>query len=121
MTPEELLSQIAAQTKGAMSKADLINFINSEVAKGAQAMQQDKTLIVFRSTQKTTVMFYLFSLDNFNRIGEILDMVFGLFKQMQYEIAETHYDLPVLGQVYTALGAEISTDPEGGFRAKVRL
>lgn len=121
MKPEELLDKIAKTSGGAMTKADLINFINAEIASGAQVMQQDNTLIVFKSTEKTTVMFYLFSLDDVNRIGEILTTVFDIFKQMQYEIAETHYDVPALNRMYMDGGAEVTQDPEGGFRAKVRL
>lgn len=121
MKPEEILDKIAQQSGGAMTKANIVNFINAEIEAGAQVMQQDNTLIVFKSTQKTTVMFYLFSLDDVNRIGEILTVVFDIFKKMQYEIAETHYDVPALNRVYVAGGAEVTQDPEGGFRAKVRL
>lgn len=121
MTPEEILQGIADQSDGAVSKATLIHFLNNEVKNGAQILQQDNTLISFKSTQKTTVFFYLFSLDEIEQVDKAVGMMFDLFRQFQYEIAETHYEAPFMNRIYMKYGAEITTDPEGGYRAKVRL
>ena len=100
MTPEEILKIDAQQTYKVDVKV-LIGHINRELQDGAQFVQENDTLLLFKSAKGDKAEFHIFSATSAAKTAENLELFLQLLKKLGYKAAYTQYENVLMGKLFT--------------------
>jgi hypothetical protein len=126
MEPVEILKIDAQRNHGGIDHRQLIAFINSEVKVGAKLMQENSTLILFKTVEDQKAEFHTFNAGSAADLAKNVELFMQMLKQIGYVAAYTEYTNPAISKLFTTYGGdkyeiEVTENEDGTFRAEVAL
>jgi hypothetical protein len=126
MTPEEILKIDAKRNHDGIEVKSLIGYINHEIRSGAQLVQENDTLVLFKSVKDDKAEFHTFNAGSAADLAKNVELFLQMLKKMGYKAAYTEYESPLISKLFMTYNNDrykvnITKGEDSSFRAEVTL
>jgi hypothetical protein len=126
MTPEEILKIDAKRNHDGIEVKKLIGYINQEIHSGAQLVQENDTLVLFKSVKDDKAEFHTFNAGSAADLAKNVKLFLQMLKKMGYKAACTDYDNPLISKLFMTYidpvyKVNITENKPNGYHVEVTL